>query len=78
MNKLFVVLAIFCLASQAFADATIGLYYADWARYRKAPYKYDAKNLASIVTTVNHVYYGFSFFCPPSDQPSPYWYSTDC
>lgn len=49
------------------AGKVVGLYYADWARYRAAPYKYDASNLSPIVESITHLYYGFSFFCPPSD-----------
>jgi GH18 family chitinase len=49
------------------AGKVVGLYYADWAKYRASPYKYDASNIEPIVGSVTDIYYGFSFFCPPSD-----------
>jgi len=71
MKPIVLVLALICLSTTtsivAASEKTVGVYYADWARYRASPYKYTSKDLAGVIDSVNSIYFGFSFFCPPSD-----------
>merc|ERR1719329_1446310 len=52
----------------------LGAYFANWAQYHTAPYTHTAEDLAPIAPRTDFVYFGFAYFCPPSDTAQvPYW-----
>ena len=55
------------------AGKLVGAYFPNWAQYRAKPYTYTPTEMAPIVSTLTHLFYGFIAFCPPADQPQPYW-----
>jgi chitinase len=52
----------------------LGTYFANWAKYRKAGYDYEAADLAPIASRLSEVTYMAIYFCPPAGySPMPYW-----
>jgi len=61
-------------AEQSSQDGgVLGAYFANWAQYRKAPYKHTASDVGGLKGIAEHIYYGFVYFCPPAGVTMPYW-----
>jgi len=53
---------------------TFGAYFANWAQYHAAPYKYTADKVRPIASKIDDILYSFIYFCPPAGtSPMPYW-----
>jgi GH18 family chitinase len=51
-----------------------GAYFPNWAHYRANGHAFYPQNMTDLLgNTINVVYYGFAFFCPPADVPQAYW-----
>jgi len=54
-------------------DGVFGAYFANWAQYRKAPFKHTAADVGGLKGIADQIYYGFVYFCPPAGVTMPYW-----
>ena len=70
--------AALLLALPAVGAHTLGGYYANWARWRPAPYTHDSSKMDGAAQLVDQIMYGFAYFCPKSNGWDSYWYSDDC
>ena len=61
------------LGSVVAHEGVLGAYFANWAQYHKPPYKHTASDVGGLKGTVDHIYYSFVYFCPPSGVTMPYW-----
>ena len=65
-------------AATAAADVEFGGYFANWARWRPAPYTFEAKDVAGAAGLTDTIMYGFAYFCPPAGDTAAYWVADDC
>jgi len=57
-----------------FNSSTLGVYFANWAHYRQAPYTFTPTDLVPIINKIDNIFYFCYYFCPPpGTSPMPYW-----
>lgn len=66
-------LALACSATVASGAGQVNAYFANWAQYHHAPYKYTPQNLTAIAQDLDVLTYAFAYFCPAVGVKPAYW-----